>query len=79
MTGIIDKFRDYHVLYEVENGSLLIERFRQPKLTYKEIGEKMFCSPRTVESYRDGLFEKFGLKTRLGLVLYALRKGIIKL
>ena len=199
LTGIIDKFRDYHVLYEVENGSLLIERFRQPKnipdivllditmpvmdgfdtarwltqhhpgvlilalsmqdeeetlirmircgakgyllknvhpgelekaldaviqkgyyypdwmthkvfrtlatavdeekvpdvrlnqreleflqyasteLTYKEIGEKMFCSPRTVESYRDGLFEKFGLKTRLGLVLYALRKGIIKL
>jgi DNA-binding NarL/FixJ family response regulator len=30
------------------------------ELTYKEIGEKMFCSPRTVESYRDSLFEKLG-------------------
>lgn len=49
------------------------------ELTYKEIGEKMFCSPRTVESYRDGLFQKFGLKTRVGLILYALRKGYIKL
>lgn len=49
------------------------------ELTYKEIGEKMFCSPRTVESYRDGLFQKFGLKTRIGLILYALRKGYIKL
>ncbi len=26
------------------------------ELTYKEIGEKMFCSARTVESYRDSLF-----------------------
>ena len=49
------------------------------ELTYKEIAEKMFCSPRTVESYRDSLFEKLGYKTRIGLVMYALRKGIIKL
>ncbi len=49
------------------------------ELTYKEIAEKMFCSPRTVENYRDGLFEKFGLNTRLGIVLFALRKGIIRL
>ena len=28
------------------------------ELTYKEIGEKMFCSNRTVEGYRDSLFEK---------------------
>jgi DNA-binding NarL/FixJ family response regulator len=46
--------------------------------TYKEIGEKMCCSPRTVESYRDALFEKTGLKTRVGLVVYAIRKGILK-
>ncbi len=46
------------------------------EMTYKEIGEKMFVSPRTVESYRDGLFEKLGLKTRVGLVLYAIKHGI---
>lgn len=48
------------------------------ELTYKEIGEKMYISSRTVESYRDNLFEKLGLKTRVGLVLYAIRNGIIK-
>jgi DNA-binding NarL/FixJ family response regulator len=47
------------------------------ELTYREIGEKMFVSPRTVESYRDQLFEKLGLKTRVGLVLYAIKIGII--
>ncbi len=49
------------------------------ELTYKEIGEKMFCSPRTVESYRDSLFEKLGVKTRVALALYAVKTGIYKL
>lgn len=49
------------------------------ELTYKEIGEKMFCSPRTVEGYRDMLFEKLNLKTRMGLVIYAIKHKIIKL
>jgi DNA-binding NarL/FixJ family response regulator len=46
------------------------------ELTYKQIGEKMFCSARTVESYRDSLFEKLGLKTRVGLALYAVKAGL---
>ena len=45
------------------------------EMSYKEIGEKMFCSPRTVESYRDSLFEKLELKTRVGLAVYALKNG----
>jgi len=54
-------------------------QYAATELTYKEIAEKMFCSPRTVESYRDGLFEKTGLKTRIGLVLYALKRGLIRI
>lgn len=49
------------------------------EFTYKEIGEKMFCSPRTVESYRDSLFEKLGVKTRVALALYAVKIGVYKL
>jgi len=49
------------------------------ELTYKEIGEKMFCSARTVESYRDSLFEKLGVKTRVALALFAVKSGLYKL
>lgn len=49
------------------------------ELTYKEIAEKMFCSPRTVESYRDSLFEKLGVKTRVALALYAVKVGLHRL
>ena len=49
------------------------------ELTYKQIGEIMFCSNRTVEGYRDAIFDKLGLKTRVGLVMYAIKSGIYKL
>lgn len=54
-------------------------RYTCTELTYKEIAEKMVCSPRTVESYRDTLFEKLGVKTRVALALYAVKIGLHKL
>ncbi len=54
-------------------------RYSCTEFTYKEIGEKMFCSARTVESYRDSLFEKLGVKTRVALALYAVKSGLHKL
>jgi DNA-binding NarL/FixJ family response regulator len=47
------------------------------EMSYKEIAEKMFLSPRTVEGYRDALFEKLNLKSRVGLVLFAIKNGIV--
>lgn len=49
------------------------------ELTYKEIAEKMYCSVRTVETYRDSLFEKLSVKTRVALALYAVKIGLHKL
>jgi DNA-binding NarL/FixJ family response regulator len=47
------------------------------ELTYKQIAEKMFLSPKTVENYREALFEKLDAKTRIGLVLYAIKHKIV--
>ena len=49
------------------------------EMTYKEIADKMFVSARTVEGYRDALCEKLDLKTRVGLVLYALKNKLVEL
>ncbi|RYZ22869.1 MAG: response regulator transcription factor [Chitinophagaceae bacterium] len=48
------------------------------EMTYKEIADQMHLSPRTIDGYRDDLFEKLGLKSRVGLVLFAIRNGIVK-
>ena len=47
--------------------------------TYKEIAEKMFVSSRTVDGYRDALFEKLEVKSRVGLVMFAIKNSVITL
>ena len=49
------------------------------EMTYKEIAEHMNLSPRTIDGYRDELFAELGLKSRVGLVLFALRNGIAQI
>jgi DNA-binding NarL/FixJ family response regulator len=47
------------------------------EMTYKEIAEKMFLSARTIDGYRDALFEKLNVKSRVGLVLFAIKNNIV--
>jgi two-component system, NarL family, invasion response regulator UvrY len=49
------------------------------EMTYKEIADKMNLSARTIDGYRDAIFEKLTLKSRVGIVLYAIKHGIVKL
>ncbi|MET4139355.1 response regulator transcription factor [Pedobacter sp. UYP1] len=49
------------------------------EFTYKEIADKMNLSPHTIDNYRESLFQKFEIKSRTGLVLFALRNELIKL
>lgn len=48
-------------------------------LTYKQISDAMFLSPKTVENYREALFEKLDVKSRIGLVLFAIKEKIVTL
>ncbi len=48
------------------------------EMTYKEIAVKMNISVKTVNNYREDIFEKLNLRNRVGLVLYAIKKGIVK-
>lgn len=47
------------------------------EMTYKEISAVMKLSPRTIDGYRDALFEKLGIKSRVGLVMFAIRNHLI--
>jgi len=49
------------------------------ELTYKEIADEMCLSPRTIDGYRDSLFDKLNVKTRVGMVLYSIRNGIVSI
>ena len=48
-------------------------------MTYKEIATKMFLSPKTIDGYRENLFKKIGAKNRIGLAIYAIKNGLVKI
>ena len=48
-------------------------------LTYVQIADRMHVSPRTVDGYREVLFERCQVKSRVGLVLWAVRTGTVTL
>lgn len=52
-------------------------RLASTDLTYKEIAGKMRLTPRHIDNYRDQLFTKLEVKSRVGLVIYAIRNGLV--
>jgi two-component system, NarL family, invasion response regulator UvrY len=48
-------------------------------LTYVEIADKMCVSPRTVDGYREAVFQKMNVKSRVGMVIEAIRLKIVEL
>lgn len=50
----------------------------EDEYTYEQIGERMILHRRTVDGIREGLFAKFGMKSKTGLVLFAFKWGIAK-
>lgn len=68
---------------EATNPIILNEREKDflrltcTELTYKDIAEKMNLSPRTVDDYRQTLFTKLKVHSRVGLVMYAIRNKMV--
>lgn len=64
-----------HNIHFKEN-ELKFMRLACSELTYKEIAEKMFLSPKTIDGYRDSLFTKLDVRNRVGMVMYAIKNKI---
>lgn len=47
--------------------------------TYAQIAKEMFVSERTVDGYRDALFKKLDISTRVGLVIFAIKNKLVEI
>jgi DNA-binding CsgD family transcriptional regulator len=47
-------------------------------MTYKEMAHMMNLTPRAVDNYRNILFDKLDVKSRVGLAIYAVKNGIVR-
>ncbi|MEE9349711.1 MAG: response regulator transcription factor [Flavobacteriaceae bacterium] len=62
---------------DLKPRELELLKYTAQELTYKQIAEKMFLSPKTIDGYREKLFYKLDVKSRVGLVLYAIKEGMV--
>mgnify|MGYP001561600904 FL=1 len=65
---------NYFTKRELEVLELICKQY-----TTKDIADKMFLSPRTVDSHRNNLLLKTDSKNVAGLVIYALKNKLINL
>lgn len=47
-------------------------------LRYRDIADKMCVAERTVDGYRESVFQKWNVKSRVGMAIEAIRRGIFK-
>ncbi|WP_276875956.1 response regulator transcription factor, partial [Chryseobacterium joostei] len=62
-----NKDQEAEITVKISDREKEFLKYTVTELSYKEIADRMCCSPRTVESYRDQLCDKLDLKTRVGL------------
>lgn len=78
ISGMDDESHASQQLLQLTEREIEFLKLACSEMTYKEIAGKMHLSPRTVDGYRDTLFQKLDLKTRTGLVIYAIKNGIVQ-
>ena len=76
---------DKEVMEELERKERSKEQFSEreieflqyvcTEMTYKEIAAEMRLSPKTIDGYRESLFVKLDIKSRVGLAVYAIKNN----
>jgi len=72
------KRNETNLVDELKPNELTFLKFACTDRTYKEIAEEMNLSPKTIDGYRQNLFEKLNVKSRVGLVLFAMQHKLIE-
>lgn len=67
-----------NVLAKLNEREIEFLKLACSELTYREIAAQMHLSPRTIDGYRDSLFEKLSIKTRTGLAIFAIKQGLVR-
>jgi len=70
--------KDDAAVYLSENEREFL-KLATTEMTYQQIADKMNLSPKTIDGYREALFHRLHVKTRVTLALYAVKHGIVQL
>lgn len=77
---LLKRNKDNHISMDIailSNIEIHILKMVCTEFTYKEIASQMKLSPRVIDNYRDALFDKLNVRSRVGLAIYAVKNGMV--
>lgn len=81
----LSNLRARRLLEYKESEPELTEREKQfiqlasSDLTYKQVAAEMHLAERTIDGYRESVFQKLNVESRVGMVLEGIKRGIVSL
>jgi DNA-binding NarL/FixJ family response regulator len=79
VNAITDEKSNINAFINLSERELEFIRLACSEKSYKEIANELHLSEKTIDGYRNNLFIKLNVGTRVGLVMYAIKNGIVKL
>ena len=76
---IVDENDQMNAVSKLTENELTFLRLSCSEKTYQEIAAEMFKSEKTIDGYRGDLFKKLNVTSRVGMVMYAIKNGIVQL
>jgi DNA-binding NarL/FixJ family response regulator len=76
---LINEKKDTAGYHNITNKELQFLHLVCSDKTYREIASEMFLSERTIDGYRESLFKKLNVASRVGLAIYAIKNGLVQL
>jgi len=78
-TDKTDAFSEESLAEKLTDREWTFLKFACSELTYKSVAGEMNVSPKTIENYREAVFKKLQVKTRVGLVIYCMKNKLFKI
>ncbi len=76
---LTDDKNDLGIFTRLSEREMAFLKLACSEKTYMQIAKEMFVSERTVDGYRESLFNKLNITSRVGLAIYAIKNGLVKI
>ena len=79
LSQIVDDKSSLNGIMRLNDNELNFLKLACSEKTYQEIAAEMFKSEKTIDGYRAEVFHKLNVSSRVGMVMYAIKNGVVTL
>lgn len=79
LTQLVDDKSELSAFMNLNENELTFMKLACSEKTYQQIAKEMFKSEKTIDGYRSDIFQKLNISSRVGLAIFAIKHGIVKI